>query len=66
MAKKKGVPEKYQPGSKRAGASIFRRNVVERGFNQLKEWRGIASRTDKHAINYRGAITFRATLAWIS
>ena len=43
-----------------------RRNVVERGFNQLKQWRGLASRTDKHAINYRGAITFRATLAWIS
>jgi transposase len=43
-----------------------RRNVVERGFNQLKQWRGIASRTDKHAINYRGGITFRATLAWIS
>ena len=43
-----------------------RRNVVERGFNQLKEWRGLASRTDKHAINYRGAITLRATLAWIS
>ncbi|GAA4898589.1 hypothetical protein GCM10023203_61240 [Actinomycetospora straminea] len=43
-----------------------RRNVVERGFNQLKAWRGIASRTDKHAINYRGGITFRATLAWIS
>ncbi|MDD7926489.1 IS5 family transposase [Actinomycetospora chibensis] len=43
-----------------------RRNVVERGFNQLKQWRGIASRTDKHAINYRGAVTFRATLAWLS
>jgi transposase len=40
--------------------------VVERGFNQLKQWRRIAIRTDKHAINYRGAITFRATLAWIS
>ena len=43
-----------------------RRNVVERGFNQLTQWRGPASRTDKHAIDYRGAITFRATLAWTS
>lgn len=42
-----------------------RRNVVERGFNQLKQWRGLATRYDKHAINYRGALTFRALLTWL-
>ena len=29
-------------------------------------WRVIASRTDERVINDRGAITFRATPAWIS
>ena len=46
-------------------ARYKRRNVVERGFNQLKAWRGLATRYDKHAINYRGALTYRALLAWL-
>lgn len=32
------------------------RNVVERAFNRLKGWRGIATRYDKHARNYRAGI----------
>ncbi len=46
-------------------AKYKRRNVVERGFNQLKGWRGLASRYDKHARNYRGALTFAALLTWL-
>ena len=46
-------------------ARYKRRNTVERGFNQLKAWRGLATRYDKHAINYRGALTYRALLAWL-
>ena len=42
------------------------RNLAERGVNQIGPRRGPASRTDKHAITYRGAITVRATRAWIS
>lgn len=38
------------------------RNVVERCFNKLKAWRGIAMRTDKLARNYRAAITLAAIL----
>jgi transposase len=30
------------------------RNVVERLFNRMKHWRGLASRYDKHAVNGRG------------
>jgi transposase len=30
-----------------------RRNVIERGFNTLKQWRGLATRYDKLAIVYR-------------
>ena len=41
------------------------RNVVERCFNKLKQWRGIAMRTDKTARSYRAAIHLAATLIWI-
>lgn len=41
------------------------RNVVERCFNRLKQWRGIAMRSDKLARNYRAAIYLSATLIWI-
>lgn len=41
------------------------RNVVERCFNWLKQWRGIAMRSDKAARNYRVAICLAATLIWI-
>ena len=42
-----------------------RRNVVERGFNQLKQWRGLATRYDKHATTYRGALVLAAALLWL-
>ena len=42
------------------------RNVVERGFGQLKQWRGLAQRSDKLAINYTGGIALNATLDWLS
>ncbi|GAB2519283.1 hypothetical protein GCM10027064_16150 [Microbacterium petrolearium] len=41
------------------------RNVVERCFNKLKQWRGIAMRSDKTARSYRAAIALAATLIWI-
>ena len=41
------------------------RNVVERCFNKLKQWRGIAMRSDKTARAYRAAIALAATLIWI-
>lgn len=41
------------------------RNVVERCFNRLKQWRGIAMRSDKLARNYRAAICLSSTLIWI-
>lgn len=33
------------------------RNVVERSFNRLKNWRGIAMRSDKTARNYQARVT---------
>jgi transposase len=41
-----------------------RRNVVERFFNQLKQWRGIATRYDKKALNYRGGVLLAALALW--
>jgi transposase len=42
------------------------RNVVERAFGRLKQWRGIATRYDKHARNYRAGIILGAiVLFWL-
>src|SRR3954469_4781792 len=42
-----------------------RRGCVERGFCQLKQWRGLATRYDKHARNYAGAVNLAALLTWL-
>ena len=39
-----------------------RRNVIERAFNQLKSWRGIATRYDKHATVFHGAVVLASIL----
>jgi putative transposase len=41
------------------------RNVVERSFNDHKQWRGIATRYDKHAVVYRGGVVLRAITIWL-
>lgn len=47
-------------------ADLYRqRNVVERSFNKLKTWRGIATRSDKTARNYRAGVLLAATLIWL-
>lgn len=40
------------------------RNVIERRFCHTKQWRGLATRYDKHAIVYRAAVLIHATIAW--
>jgi transposase len=40
------------------------RNVVERCFNRLKQWRGIATRYDKKAANYQGGILLATLVLW--
>lgn len=42
-----------------------RRNVVERGFNDTKQWRGLATRYDRLALVYRGAAVLRAITLWL-
>lgn len=40
------------------------RNTVERCINRMKQWRGLAMRTDKLAIAYEGALHLAAILIW--
>ncbi|MFD7749024.1 IS5 family transposase [Streptomyces sp. NPDC059698] len=42
-----------------------RRNVVERCFNRLKQWRGPATRYDKTRESYLAAVTIASPLLWI-
>jgi len=42
-----------------------RRNVVERCFNRLKQWRGIATRYCKTARSFQAAVTLAALLMWL-
>ena len=42
-----------------------RRNVVERSFNVNKQWRGLATRYDKHSINYRAGVVLSAVITWL-
>jgi transposase len=42
------------------------RNVVERSFNSVKQWRGLAARYDKLATTYRSATVLHAILQWLN
>lgn len=39
-----------------------KRNTVERGYLRLKQWRGVATRYDKHALTYLGGVILASTL----
>ncbi|GAA1306456.1 transposase [Brachybacterium tyrofermentans] len=41
------------------------RNVVERGFSDVKQWRGLATRYDKLALTYRTGVVLRAVTQWL-
>lgn len=53
-----GRPRNFDAGAYKG------RNVVERCFNKLKQWRGIATRYDKTARSYLAGLTLAATLIW--
>lgn len=54
-----GRPVTYDP------VDYKQRNVIERGFCRLKQWRGLATRYDKLAIVYRAAVVLNAVIAWL-
>jgi transposase len=42
------------------------RNVVERCFNRLKQWRDLATRYAKQASIYRSSLTLIAAIIWLT
>lgn len=42
-----------------------RRNVVERCINRLKQWRGLATRYEKRAANYRAMVVIASIVMWL-
>jgi transposase len=43
-----------------------RRALVEWRVNRLKQWRGIATRYEKRAVNYRAAVVIAALMIWVA
>lgn len=54
-----GRPPAFDP------ATYAGRNVVERCFNRLKQFRGLATRYTKRAAYYLAEITIAATILWL-
>jgi len=42
-----------------------RRNLIERLFNKLKDWRRVATRYDKTAASYRGFVALTSVKLWL-
>ena len=45
--------------------AYWRRNVVERCMNRLKQWRSVATRYEKRAANYRALVVIAALMLWL-
>ena len=41
-----------------------RRNLIERAFAHIKDWRRVATRYDKLARNFRSAVAIAAIVIW--
>ncbi|WP_238224102.1 transposase, partial [Methylorubrum aminovorans] len=41
------------------------RNIVERLWARLKEWRAVATRYEKTAVSFTGVLCLAATLDWL-
>jgi transposase len=65
------IPERKDQKERRAGRPGFdreayqRRNVVERCVNRLKQWRAIATRYEKRAVNYRAMVVIASLMMWL-
>jgi transposase len=70
------IPERRDQRQRRKGrpgrqpsfdaTTYARRNVVERCVNGLKQWRGVATRYEKRAVNYRAAVVIAALMTWVA
>jgi len=46
-------------------AICVHRNLVERCINRLKQWRGLATRYEKRAVNYRAMLVLTSLVLWL-
>ena len=53
-----GRPPGFDPTTYR------QRNTIERGFNRLKHWRGVATRYDKYALTFLGGVTLATVITY--
>jgi transposase len=71
QAQEQDVWANIPPKSNRKGSFVFSaflyryRNLVERIFNKLKQYRGIATRYDKNPDNFLDAIKLTSARIWI-
>lgn len=54
-----GRPPGFDPEAYR------KRNTVERGYSRLKQWRGIATRYDKHARTFLGGVLLATSVIYV-
>jgi transposase len=69
------IPERRDQRARRAAqsgrplafdrATYARRNVVDRCINRLKQWRGVATRFEKRAVNYRAMVVIASVAFWL-
>jgi transposase len=70
------IPERKDHRERREGrpgqpllfdAELYaRHNVVERCVNRLKQWRAIATRYEKRAVNYRAMVMIASLMIWLA
>ena len=71
MADKRGAWANIPAKSNRKDTFVFskwvyrQRNHVERFFNKLKQFRGIATRYDKDPLNFLAAVKLAAIRIWL-
>lgn len=47
-------------------AIYVRRTVIERCINRLKQWRGLATRYEKRAANFRAMVVIASIVLWLA
>ncbi len=67
------IPERKDQRERRRGRppkfdreAYCGRNAIERCVNRLKQWRGVATRYEKRAANYRAMVVIASLMVWLS
>lgn len=60
-------PQRATASSRAVDRHLYQaRHLIENFFNKLKQYRAIATRYDKTACNFLGAIYLVATVVWLN